>query len=179
MSRCSVAGGMGLLDFVRDRHGATGRRRRLHIVLLLPVMVLAAGVATGCGDDESPAGSEAGGASTTGTKQSNSDAAADPTGKTLDATSQPRDARITIAMKDIAFTPEYLTARNGQTLVFSNEDNVPHKIEGDEGQEFLSKSLNKGDTFEVKIKQRADQPNMAFKCTIHPAKMQGGVVVTK
>ncbi len=155
------------------------RTLRALVGLGCAVLLAAASAAAGCGDDESPAEGKQGGATTTESKQANPDPAADPTGKTLDASSQPPDARIKVAMKDVAFTPEYLTARTGQTLVFTNEDDVEHKVEGDEGQIFASKTLKKGDTFEVKLDQGADEPNLAFKCPIHPVKMQGGIVVAK
>jgi plastocyanin len=82
-------------------------------------------------------------------------------------------------MKDVAFKPQYITARVGQTLVFANEDDVAHKIKGQEGQYYSSKSLSKGQTYEYKIKRDPQLKNMAFICTIHPEKMRGGVVVTK
>ena len=146
--------------------------RRLLSAVLLASMAAGGGLA-GCGNDE-PA------AEKTPTQKSDADTAIDPTGHTLDASSQPRDARITIVMKDIAFKPALLTARPGQTLVFTNEDEVAHKIEGVEGQHYTSKKLGKGQTFEYKIKKApAGTSGIAFTCTIHPVKMDGGAVLTE
>ena len=99
---------------------------------LLPPVLLAAlaagGALAGCGNDEEPASSEKAAAKTP-TQESGAKSAVDPTGNTLDASSEPRDAEITIVMKDLTLKPALLTARPGQTLVFTNEDAVAHKIE--------------------------------------------------
>jgi plastocyanin len=151
---------------------------------LLTAAVLAA-IATGgaagagCGGDEGGTREEGQATAPPTADPSSADPAVDPTGSTLDATSQPRDAKLTIALKGIAFKPQYLTARMGQTLVFRNEDDVPHRIKGFEGQNFTSKTLKKGDTYAYRIKQDPDRAPLAFLCTIHPEKMRGGVVVAK
>ncbi len=157
-----------------QRRAATAQRR-LATAGLLVLMAMAGGALAGCGDDENPAASgQRAEANPTDTAQ-----AEDPTGNTYDATSEPPDASIEIAMKDIAFNPAYITARVGQTLVFTNEDDVAHKLESNEGQPFKSKTLNKGQTYKYRIKNDADLRAMNFICTIHPAKMEGGVVVTE
>jgi plastocyanin len=124
----------------------------------------------GCGDDEQPATKE-----TAATKTPAQKSAADSTGNTLDASSEPSDARIEIVLKDIAFKPQYITARVGQTLVFTNEDEVAHKVKGHEGLYYASKTLSKSQSYEYTIKKDPGQ-NLSFTCTIHP-EMKGGVVL--
>ena len=149
-------------------------RRLLSPVLL--AALAAGGSLAGCGDDEEPATSEKAAAKT---PEPGAKSAVDPTGNTLDASSEPRDAKITIAMKDLTLKPALLTARPGQTLVFTNEDDVAHKIESVEGQSFASKRIGPGQTYVYKIKKVAPDVNgLAYTCTIHPLKMDGGIVLT-
>ena len=149
--------------------------RRYRLARLLVLTAMAGGALTACGDDENPSTSgEVARTSPTATTE-----AEDPAGNTYDATSEPADASIEIAMKDIAFKPAYVTVRVGQTLVFINEDDVAHKLESDEGQPFTSKSLGKGEKYRYRIKNEAGLRNMNFICTIHPAQMEGGGVVVK
>jgi plastocyanin len=162
-----------------DARATTGCRWLLAVAL---GMSMAAGgsIVAGCGGDETPTGSrQAATENLAAETKSGAEAATDPTGNTYDASSQPRDARIKIAMKDSAFKPQYITARLGQTLVFTNDDAVAHKIKGQEGQYYSSETLGHGQTYEYRIKRDPELQNMAFICTIHSETMRGGVVVTK
>jgi len=143
---------------------------------VIAAVLASAVILAGCGDDEGPATS---GQTAETTGASATPAAQDPTGNTNDASSEPPTASIEIAMKDAAFKPAYVTARVGQTLVFRNQDDVAHKIKADEGQYFTSKTLNKGQNYKYRIKKDPELSNMNFICTIHPAKMEGGVVLAK
>ena len=93
----------------------------------------------------------------------------------IDTTDRPRDARITIVLKDISMRPRHLTALPGQTLVFINEDAVTHRIKGTFGEPFDSKNLRTGETYEVRMKREGGE-GMGWICSIHPEKMDGGVV---
>ena len=160
---------------LKDRRAVT--RRLLSAVLL--ALMAAGGALAGCGNDEQGATPETA-ADKSRSEESGAKPAKDPTGNIVDASSEPRDARVKIVMKDIAFKPTYLTARIGQTLVFTNEDEVAHKIKGVEGQYYTSKKLGNGQTFAYKIKKAPLDANMDyFTCTIHPVKMNGGVILTK
>jgi plastocyanin len=155
---------------------AAAGRRWLSAAILGASVAVGGGAFAGCGDDKTSAGSTTANAPAARTQSGH--APIDPTGNTYDATSEPRDARIEIAMKDIAFKPQQLTARVGQTLVFTNYDDVIHKIRGVEGQYHSSKKLSKGQTYEYKIK-RNQLRSIGWVCTIHPAKMTGGAVLTE
>ncbi len=147
----------------------------LATVSVLAVIVLAGSSLLGCGEDEETSATST---SATPTAEANAQDTEDPNADTYDATSDPPDASIQIAMRGKAFQPANITARIGQTLVFTNEDQVAHKIDSNEGQRFTTKMLEVGDTFEYQIKPDENRRAMNFICTIHPAQMEGGVIVT-
>jgi plastocyanin len=113
----------------------------------------ASGSLAGCGDDEDSAGSDRA-ATPTPTKEDVSAPAASE--NTLDATGEPRNASIKIALRDTDIVPEYLTVLPGQTLVFTNEDDVPHRITARENApRFAPKTLANGQSFKLKLDKDA------------------------
>ena len=81
---------------------------------------------------------------------------------------EPRVHEVTLsAMK---FTPASLTVREGEVVVWKNDDLVPHTVAG-EG--FLSPVLLPGQTFKWKAGKRGSVP---YACTLHPM-MQATLVV--
>jgi plastocyanin len=144
--------------------------RTHHVIAVVAALTL---IPAGCGGDEDnpePAGS--------GAKAPPSSAPAAGDANTYDASSEPRDATIEIVMKDRAFKPAYVTARVGQTLLFINQDDVVHRVKGNEGQYYASKRLEQGESYRYRLKNDLDRANMNFLCTIHPETMEGGVVLT-
>lgn len=131
--------------------------------------LLLAGALAGCGggDDDSQGSDRA----TTPTPTQN-DQAADPgtgdaTARTYDATGDPPDATIKIALKDVAFVPQYITALPGQTLAWTNEDDVPHRIKDVDQGDFASKTLAKGQTYKYTFPTEGAR-GVQYRCTIHP-----------
>jgi plastocyanin len=120
----------------------------------------------GCGEDSDSAGSE----------KPAKTAAPEPAATTVESGTK---GAIRIVTKNMAFAPQYVSARVGQTLEFANEDEVAHSVETDEGQDFASKTLKPGDTFTVKVKDRKILTNISYFCPIHPEKMSGGITVSK
>lgn len=96
----------------------------------------------GCGSDEPAAGGQASDA--TAEPKPSSKLVVDPTGDYADSTALPVDARVKMAMKDLAFKPNHVTARQGQTIVFVNEDDVDHQIRGSFALSVKSKVLKPG-----------------------------------
>ena len=110
---------------------------RSRLLLALLLLLVAA---AGCGDEsESP---DSGGASASG-------------GDTVQ-----------VAMKDILFVPEKITARVGQTVVWTNQDDVEHDVKATKGADFKSKTLSKGDTYAAKLTKAG---SIDYLCTIHPS----------
>ena len=76
---------------------------------------------------------------------------------------------VAVTAKNIAFSPEHVTIKQGQTVVFQFRDTVAHNATFDD---FKSKDITKG-----VYKHRFDQTGkFSFKCTIHPT-MTGDVTV--
>jgi plastocyanin len=85
-------------------------------------------------------------------------------------TSQSGEAEVEI--EDFAFNPGTLTVKAGTTIKFSNKDDTPHKIVGDDGS-WGSGSLNKGDDFNLTFTQAG---TYTYHCGFH-ASMKGTIVV--
>jgi plastocyanin len=69
-------------------------------------------------------------------------------------------------MKNIAFVPQSLTAKVGQTVVFTNNDTPPHNVTYVSGPKFASSStINPGGTFSLKLTTAG---TIHYVCTIHP-----------
>jgi plastocyanin len=114
---------------------------RALITLVLLVLV------AGCGEKESAGSGTAGGTAT--------EPATAAGGKT-----------VPVKMKDILFVPEKITARVGQTVVWTNEDDVAHTVKAKSGADFESKALSKGDTYKAKLTKAG---TIDYVCTIHPS----------
>ena len=69
-------------------------------------------------------------------------------------------------MKDILFVPEKVTARVGQTVRWTNEDDVEHTVKASKGADFESKTLSKGETYAAKLTKTG---TIDYVCTIHPS----------
>ena len=69
-------------------------------------------------------------------------------------------------MKNILFVPEKITARVGQTVRWTNKDDVQHTVKAEKGAGFASKKLSKGDTYEAKLTKTG---TISYVCTIHPS----------
>ena len=124
------------------------------LIALLLLLVLAAG----CGEEKaSPGSGSAGGTAT--------DAASASGGNT-----------VKVAMKDILFVPEKITARVGQTVVWTNEDDIVHNVKAGKGADFASKTVSKGETYKTKLTKAG---TINYVCTIHPSQRGTITVVAK
>ena len=70
-----------------------------------------------------------------------------------------------VTMTNIAFKPDTLTARVGQTVTWRNEDGVPHDVKATQGAGFKSQILQPGQSYSYKLAKAA---NVVYVCTIHP-----------
>lgn len=81
-----------------------------------------------------------------------------------------KSGTVTVHIKDFAFTPSELSIQKGSTIVWVNDDEVPHSIKG-EG--FESSVFAKGDRFEYTFTDAGAYP---YICGIHTS-MKGLVSV--
>jgi plastocyanin len=121
------------------------------IVLLLLVLV------AGCGSEKSTGSKDAGGSAT--------DPATASGGKVVG-----------VKMKDILFVPEKITARVGQTVRWTNDDDIVHTVKAKQGADFASKALSKGDTYTAELTKTG---TIDYVCTIHPSQRGTITVVAK
>jgi len=157
------------------RHRLTGRSTAASAFAAATTCfaLLLGGSLAGCGDDEESQGSnQAATATPTQDDQAADRATGDRSGNTYDATDDSPDATIKIALKDRAFVPRYITALPGQTLVWTNEDDEPHKIQAVNNADFASKKLAKGQTYRYTFPTDADR-GVEYRCSIHPEEMDG------
>jgi plastocyanin len=76
----------------------------------------------------------------------------------------PKPATHTIAMDGTAFSPDDLTVKVGDTVVWINKDPFPHTATSTSGA-FDSKILQPGDSFKYKATTKGDFP---YICALHP-----------
>jgi plastocyanin len=77
-----------------------------------------------------------------------------------------------VVVKDFMFSPTTSTVRAGSTVTWTNLDDEPHTVLGDEGL-FKSGAMDTNESFSFKF----DKPGTYhFTCSIHP-RMVGTIVV--
>ena len=77
-----------------------------------------------------------------------------------------------VSIKDFKFAPVEVNIKVGETVVWTNEDSVPHTVESSD-KTLKSDELSKGDTYSHTF-TKAGKYNYA--CGIHPS-MHGSVTV--
>jgi len=133
--------------------------RRFYVAVLLLVLAFTFGCAQGSGpqttindvNHSSSAGNQGGENGGTGTSGVN----------------------VEIHIKNFAFDPADITVKQGDTVIWTNEDNVPHSIKG---TGFDSPVISSGGRYEHKFTETPGE--YAYSCGIHSS-MHGKVVVTK
>lgn len=123
--------------------------------------VLLALLVSACGDDDK--------ASNTG-RNAGDDGATVTTNPTPEAqTSTQSEAQesndiVSVGIKDIKFVPESITAKVGQKIVWTNNEDVPHNVTATEGADFRSETMQKDDTYEYTPTKAG---TIKYVCTIH------------
>ena len=80
-----------------------------------------------------------------------------------------------VEMKDIAYQPETIRVRTGETITWVNRDPVQHDVVNvTEGEEPKSELFNEGQTYEW---TPTEAGTVEYLCTVHP-NMRGTVEVT-
>jgi len=70
-----------------------------------------------------------------------------------------------ISIKDFAYASQFITIKEGDKVIWLNEDSAPHTVTSKEGQELDSNTLSKGATYSNTF----DSPGTYnYYCTFHP-----------
>jgi plastocyanin len=87
----------------------------------------------------------------------------------------PATGSTSILIKNFAFSPDVLTIRTGNTVIWTNQDSVPHQIASDPGSSvsFSSDPLSNGVSYQVTFTAPG---TYSYHCAIHPS-MKGTIVV--
>lgn len=133
----------------------------------LLVACLALGlVAAGCGDDDSDSGGDSADKSEQPADDAGSGKAEPAAGDT-----------VKVSLKGIAFKPDSVNVKVGGTVLWTNDESVPHDVtkEDGPGADFSSGkgNMQQGDTYKQTFKEAG---TVNYVCTIHP-NMKGTVNV--
>lgn len=124
--------------------------------LLAPLAVLTL-VAAGCGSSDSGS--------------SSSPTAADSTPAA--STKPAAGATVAIGMEGLRFNPDNVTVKVGQTVKWTDLEDIPHNVTAESGADFTSDTFGKGKSFEFKAVKAG---TIKYVCTIHPG-MAGTLTV--
>ncbi len=81
-------------------------------------------------------------------------------------------AEVKVGIDNFSFTPQSVTIKPGDTVIFENHDDIPHLV-ADSAGNFRSKALDTNDRFSMSF----DKPGtIAYFCGLHP-QMKGTIVV--
>ena len=81
-------------------------------------------------------------------------------------------AKVAVTIDNFNFNPATLTVAAGSTVVWTNQDDVPHTVTSDENV-FGSPALDSGEKFEFTFTKAG---TFSYYCKVHPH-MTGKVVV--
>jgi len=150
---------------------------------LLPILAVALALAAGglavagCGSDDSSSDSPAttAAAPPTTPAEGQEDPATGTGGAAADAGGTQAGATVSVSMKDIAFDPKSVTAKVGDKVEWTNDDDVQHNVVADSGADFKSDIFGKGGTYEYTPETAG---TIDYECTLHPG-MVGKIIVVK
>jgi plastocyanin len=77
---------------------------------------------------------------------------------------------LNVNMQNFAFSPSELKVKAGDTVTWTNNDNAPHTVTG---EDFNSGTLNKGDVFSYTFTRAG---TYEYVCNFHSA-MKGKIIV--
>jgi plastocyanin len=84
---------------------------------------------------------------------------------------------VVVRMEDIAYNPDLVSARLGQTVQWVNDDDAAHtvaKVSGP-GEDFESDKITPGERFNVTLGE--GRGVIEYRCEIHPDRMRGEISV--
>jgi amicyanin len=119
-----------------------------------------------------------------GSSKSTSSAATTPATSTAAAsgttasstTAASTGSTVEVTIKNLAFSPDTVHAKVGQTVKWTNDDSPPHNVTYVSGPKFTSSTtMNPGATFSLKLTQAG---TIHYFCSIHPF-MKATIVVSQ
>jgi len=132
--------------------------------LAVPVVALAL---TACGSSSSNSSSSS--------SSSSSAAAPTPAPASTTSSSSAAGTTITVTMQNIVFHPTTARGKVGDTVKWTNQDQVAHNVTYVGGPQFTSSStFGNGGTYSIKLTKAG---TIQYRCTIHPG-MNGTLVVS-
>ena len=142
--------------------------RSMTAALACLALVLGGALLAGCGDDDDEGdGAAQTQSAITATEPAPAETATTPTPSGRD--------KIEVSMKDVKFVPMKLTAKVGQTVVWTNDDDFPHTVTATMGEDFDSGNVAGGETYQYKLDEAGE---IDYVCTIHP-NQTGSITVTE
>ena len=81
-----------------------------------------------------------------------------------------------VRLRNLAFNPNVVHIRVGQTIKWVNRDTVVHNVTSSDGVTIQSNNFAPGHSFEFTAKQPGI---LTYYCTIHPTTMQASIVVLR
>ena len=96
----------------------------------------------------------------------------------IPASSQPvLSGVVAIAYREIAIHPDTLRVKAGSTVRWTNYDPVKHNVTSESGPQSISSGdFAEGASFEIRL----TRPGILhYRCTIHPASMNGAIEVVR
>ena len=79
-----------------------------------------------------------------------------------------------VNIENFSFSQSHLNIQTGDTVVWTNNDKVPHTVSSDSGSELSSPTLSPGDTYSHTFDTAG---SYSYHCNIHP-NMKGGIIVS-
>jgi plastocyanin len=144
-------------------------------------------LAAGCGSSSKPSATTGGGSGGASGSEGTSGSAKAPKGGVqvggkINYASPPASAPVKsglvkISYHEIAIEPDTLKVKVGSTIEWTNEDPVDHNVVSASGpSKFASKDFGEGGKFRVTV----TKPGVIhYRCTLHPATMNGTIEVVK
>jgi plastocyanin len=99
-------------------------------------------------------------------------AVASDRGKTLSARPAAAAGPVSVHISNFTFGPKMVTVKVGQTIIWTNDDDIPHTVVATDGS-FRSKVLDTGQSFSFTFTKPGQ---IAYFCSLHPM-MTGKVTV--
>jgi plastocyanin len=92
---------------------------------------------------------------------------------TFVATASAQAAGVEVKIDNFTFAPQKITVKVGDTITWTNADDIPHTVTATDTKVFKSNALDTGDKFSFTF---ATPGTFAYFCSLHPH-MTGSVVV--